>query len=1073
MNNTTTEIPFVEAHISTAPGMFFYTSLDAIQRDENLLGYYSVVSRAWHELQLDGILVQDGRPILYLKEYGRPFSSQERVQFQRLFWNQGVANVLILADPANVYIYSGLAKPEKDPEDEEVAALVEILSKADYVRQIQAFYHALATGRYYETNQKKFDPDQTVDKLLLDNLSAFRNKLIDNDKKLDTNQAHAFIGRVLFLCYLFDRGIVSVGKKDRAWKDNKTGTTLLVNQLEELSFKDQLDYLYNLFHDLKKRFNGNMFDQDLHKEKRLIRSAHMKHLILFLGGHDVKSGQMSLGFWPYNFKMIPVETISAIYQDFLSVENREKQRKTGAFYTPRFLAEMVVDTAVHDDPDVLDSSFLDPACGSGIFLVILFNRLANRWMRNQTKRVRYTTKAKALQEILARQIRGIDLSETACRIASFSLYLAFLDYFNPPDIQEYVERTGKPLPRLIDYGDKNNSPKADIPIIYKADFLNEKILSDQSFGCIIGNPPWEGRGRKQLAQKFMEKTPRFLRENGIGCLLLPTKILQNQTDTFQSEWLITVTLEKVIQLADYRRLLFQNAKTPAFIARFRNTPPEAKHHLVEFSAPKFHRDGLRQGVIPVNPYDRSWIPLADVLSAAQARTAPVIWKRRLWGTRRDQKLLDFLQSLPPLSDLAGSPKEGKRWIKGQGFQPYYPEKAKNNPKYPNPKPNPWKIDSHFVPADQYLPISLLKTDFITLDGALKRIEASKKFMRRAPNSNLFRTPMVLISRGFGNVAYSNHDVLFQHYLQSISGPYEDADLLLFLTVYLRSKLAKYFLFHTSANWGTERDYVNFVELLRVPFPLSGHEFISSDAEEIVRDIVRRVDDLCAELGKAYDKLKTDAEKCSMFDKDKTDFTKQWNQDRKKRVEALQEEFEPLIYQYFGLTEQDISLIEDTIHVFEPSSTPTTWRSPKILTLDQTEKANALPYDRQGLSVYANTLTKTLNGWAKAEGSEYRIGAVGGIDEQTGLAMVTLSISDTELDFKPKSISRHLFNTLKKYHDHMATDQGTLIYSRDILFSHGKKIHIVRPDILINWTRTSALNDAARIYGEIALGKEEV
>jgi hypothetical protein len=40
--------------------------------------------------------------------------------------------------------------------------------------------------------------------------------------------------------------------------------------------------------------------------------------------------------------MIPVETISAIYQDFLATEDREKQRKRGAFYTPRFLAEMVV-----------------------------------------------------------------------------------------------------------------------------------------------------------------------------------------------------------------------------------------------------------------------------------------------------------------------------------------------------------------------------------------------------------------------------------------------------------------------------------------------------------------------------------------------------------------------------------------------------------------------------------------------------------------------------------------------------------------------------------------------------------
>jgi len=127
--------------------------------------------------------------------------------------------------------------------------------------------------------------------------------------------------------------------------------------------------------------------------------------------------------------MIPVETISAIYEDFLSTEDPEKQRGKGAFYTPRFLAEMVVDTAVRDNATLFNGTFLDPACGSGIFLVILFNRLANRWILSQAGRVTYTAKAKALRNILANQIRGVDVEETACRIACFSLYLAYLDFF--------------------------------------------------------------------------------------------------------------------------------------------------------------------------------------------------------------------------------------------------------------------------------------------------------------------------------------------------------------------------------------------------------------------------------------------------------------------------------------------------------------------------------------------------------------------------------------------------------------------------------------------------------------------
>ncbi|MBE9571120.1 MAG: N-6 DNA methylase, partial [Proteobacteria bacterium] len=818
-----------------------------------------------------------------------------------------------------------------------------------------------------------------------------------------------------------------------------------------------------------------MFDQDLDAEKHLIQSSHLDKLSLFLGGHNVQSGQRSLGFWPYNFKMIPIETISAIYQDFLAVEDPEKQRKRGAFYTPRFLAEMVVDMAVRDSPDAFKWSFLDPACGSGIFLVILFNRLANQWIHN-AGRVHYVTRAKALRDILARQIRGVDFEETACRIACFSLYLAYLDFFDPPDIQDHIKKIGHPLPKLLDYGDNPDHPVADIPVIHKSDFLDRKTIVGETFDCIIGNPPWEGRQNKQLAQKFMQEAPRFLQNGGTGCLLLPTKMLQNQTDTFQAEWLQRVTLEKVMQLADYRRLLFQNAKTPAFIARFKNTPPEPAQHLVEFAAPKFNRDGLRQGIVTINPSTRTWIPLADILAATQSKTAPVVWKRRLWGTPRDQKLLDLLQSLPPLSDLAGAPKEGKRWIKGQGFQPYYPEKAKNNKKYPKPKPNPWKLDALFVRAEPYIQMILFDSDCTILGERLGKIGASIEHLRMAPNAMLFKAPMILISQGFSKIAYCDFDVLFQHSLQSIAGSPEDADLLMFLTAYLRSNLARYFLFHTSANWGSERDKVHLSELLRVPFPLPGSEFVSTNAGQIVKQVAKKIGQLRNKLDKTLISIKSDVKRHSLFDEDETAIKaaikKEWRQKRKGIVNTLQKELEPLIYRYFGLTDQEITLIEDTIRVFEPSSTPTTRWSSKTVTLDPAQDTTVEPYASQGLSAYADTLTETLNTWAKTEGSRYRVCAEGGTDDQTGLAMVTLTLSSFETDYHSKSLSQYLMKVLKEFHKHASRKRGTLHYERDILFFQEDRIHIVRPNILLNWTRTAALNDAARIYGEIILADKE-
>jgi hypothetical protein len=615
-------------------------------------------------------------------------------------------------------------------------------------------------------------------------------------------------------------------------------------------------------------------------------------------------------------------------------------------------------------------------------------------------------------------------------------------------------------------------------VIHKADFLAKETLFGKTFDCIIGNPPWEGRQSKQLAQKFMQEAPRFLKSGGTGCLLLPTKILQNQTDAFQAEWLVQVTLERVLQLADYRHLLFQKAKTPAFIARFKKTPPQPARHMVEFAAPKFNRDGLRQGIVTVNPSALTWIPLADILAATKSKTAPVVWKRRLWGTPRDQKFLDLLQSLPPLSDLAGAPKEGKRWIKGQGFQPYYPEKAESNPNYPKQKPNPWSLDKFFVHADQHLQMIVFQQDCKTLRKRLEKIRASKKYLRMAPNRRLFKAPMVLVSRGFSNVAYCDFDVLFQHSLQSIASPRHDTDtdLLMFLAAYLRSNLARYFLFHTSANWGTERDYVKLVELLRVPFPLPGNEFVSPDAGRIVKQVARKIGKLRDELQDTLSQLKSDVKRRLLFDEDEAAIKKaikrQWRHVRKKHVYALQKELEPLIYRYFGLTEQEITLVEDTICVCVRSSTPTTWQSAKTVTLDPVEDTMVEPYSTQGLAAYADTLTATLNTWAQTEGSSHRVRAEGGTDDQTGLAMVTIRLARAEATYQQKSLSRNLIKILKEFHSHASRRRGTLLYERDILLFQGQQIHIVRPNLLLNWTRTAALNDAARIYGEIALAQKE-
>ena len=58
-------------------------------------------------------------------------------------------------------------------------------------------------------------------------------------------------------------------------------------------------------------------------------------------------------------------------------------------------------------------------------------------------------------------------------------------------------------------------------------------------------------------------------------------------------------------------------------------------------------------------------------------------------------------------------------------------------------------------------------------------------------TDVFRTPHVLVAKGFTSTAFADFDVSFQDAVRGISGRKEDRDLLIFLAAYLRSALATF------------------------------------------------------------------------------------------------------------------------------------------------------------------------------------------------------------------------------------------------------------------------------------------
>ena len=204
-------------------------------------------------------------------------------------------------------------------------------------------------------------------------------------------------------------------------------------EMEKLCFLRVLrdkDFTYALFDQLAEDFNGDTFPVD-DEERARVHEDHLQRLLGFLVGEP--SNQQLLFFFAYRFDVIPIELISSIYEEFYG-ERKGKEQNQASHYTPAPLVEFVLSQTL--TPDVLAQEpprVMDASCGSGIFLVESFRRMVRHKVAEQGGRRLTRTQ---LRKILRQQIAGMDINEEAVRVAAFSLYLAFLHYQKPREINE-------------------------------------------------------------------------------------------------------------------------------------------------------------------------------------------------------------------------------------------------------------------------------------------------------------------------------------------------------------------------------------------------------------------------------------------------------------------------------------------------------------------------------------------------------------------------------------------------------------------------------------------------------------
>lgn len=748
-------------------------------------------------------------PLIYFSIIQK-YDAKEIAELHRLSWNLGEAPLLFVVTPDEILIYNNYEAPRTieggnlDPN----AGIIETLSLAGGLAAqrlaLQKYHRSLLeSGEYWRQSMTRFDAQGRVDATLMSNLRIMRRTLVnqiskrcDKSKETITSVVHSLLSRSIFIKYLEER------------KDSNGKTVFpqgfYSNFLD--SAKQYTDVLsskeatYSLFRTLKEKFNGDTL-QVSEVEIEIITQNDLDELRTFiLGDSELESKQLAL--WPfYSFDIIPIQLISSIYELFFHLSDEDDEK--GTYYTPLHLVNLVMDEVYPWEGEYKDTSFFDPSCGSGIFLVEAYKRLVCRWMSQNDI---HTITCDQLNLLLKSSIFGVDINEEAIRVASFSLSLAMCDFLDPRSIWDKLS-----FPRLLD----NN--------LISSDFFDEdKSFNNRKFDVIIGNPPWQSNitrktkeylkkanrviGDKQIAQAFSIKCSELCKQSGIICLLMPSKgLLFNRSDksrTFRANLFSYNNVLAIINLSVYRKFLFDHASGPAAAIIYTPKKEEISQPIV-YCTPKpiYTIEDIRK--FSIDPTDICRIP-CDMIDDDR------IWKIAMWGAPRDLELIGKMQStFAPMATFI----EENRMTTAEGFK-------RGNRKHQCYDFNGLPL----VEAKSFKPYYVSSDELQTVD--FDDFECIVKNARE-----IFAAPHLIIKQSHKNGTFLSevldYDAVFNHSLLGVHG---DMNKLKYLSVIIGSRVFTYYHILTNRKWLVERDELEAGDIWQTPIPKPSDEEISESCD---------------------------------------------------------------------------------------------------------------------------------------------------------------------------------------------------------------------------------------------------
>ena len=973
-------------------------------------------------LRADAVFSAHEHPISIFKDSGREEPRAATIQgWHETAWNFGMAPLLWVVAPTAVYLYDCYASP---PVRASQSVPMNSLAKFDIGSEERLLSLtsdcgriATETGAFWSSPVGQgIDRRNRVDQQLLSEIAALEQSLDEltpsgtppDLKELARTMVQCFIGRCIFTWYLIDRGLAHAASLPPGLGPSLSDMFATPKQA------------LKLFAWLRTTFNGNLFSSsDPDMEREFLTAEHLRYIRMFVEGSSLISGQEGQGrLFRFQFDAIPINLISSIYEQFAQSSARDQARNQSLHYTPMEVVHIVLDPVFEELPH--KAHVIDPACGSGVFLVESLRRLVWR-AANGSRPTR-----ELVRRILYRQVYGIDVNESALQVAAFSLYLAALELDEDP---------------ISNIHDLKFEPLID-RTLFRANSLADKLpheiderLRKQHFDAVVGNPPWKpptldealigSQGANSNTQiphyypdlKFLQLANKLTAGVGrVGMVVKSTPFfsLSPQAVKARNNLIDSHKPCALVNLSHLRNEgLFPKSTAPAilFFSRCKLMP---RNDACLVGSVPWSPEFVRTGVFHLDP------DAIHTVSVAHVCSRPWSLKALALGSVRDNWVLDRWEMDFPTLDNVLSNLGISRNHRGRGFN---------------------KGKGHIVPP-VYLTYPVL--DSKTFKPFRLQVRHFRRFdqptLRRPVRPLIFKGPLILcpgsikLSFWENSVRYvastCDDDVLYDSNFFGISCAMIAPEMARVLSAILSSSITTYQLMLKASCLGIERTSLRYQDLcaLRVP-PLH------SMAEEGLQQF--------GDLIEVEQHLATNT----------TDGVCH---------RALDEE----VYKLYDVQDEDRTLIEDNMDRIRHHLGGRELRSEAVQ-----------PPRLDTLCAYGRQVTATINAYLRVLGRRHLESTVytrtlteGEVSSVVhGLAVVRFAMvagPPGPTGIVKEGVASDLERVSRILRDEIGSGSVPYLHEqRNLRLYNGDEVFIVKPNETRYWTRTAALNDADVILGD--------